>query len=429
MSDITTTTPPQNNKFNIGALLAYLLPVAIGCFILACGWGAFKLGELFKLDFVYAAFIAVGSVVLTLAHAGSIVKSDSNSQRLLHGLGLLIWLVLLLFFGAVYFGATSAGVAVGMSEEVITATLAKSFLPAEVLDAGRAFYAYAPAIGLTTALVTAVVSFAMSHPIKDLIHKTLGESFAPMALNLVTGLIVTTSALHVLQYGLQFAGVGGFEALAACIVAELTFIASEQMALKEIKARSKSDSFDVFDLIAWAILAIVALGYMILINRVYGQMAELIAAGKTLALAHEATNEGLYGQAKALYSVSAPIFGGLLVMLKVITTFVNVRSGQKITLPTPPQYNIRKPATAFAKTTTGQPELAAPTVTDNSGTDNKTVTVKKPNMRTLRAVPRGTDNKTCAECGGTFNSSRADAKYCSGSCRKKAARRRDGTDK
>lgn len=337
----------NENSHTVNRVMAFFLPVAAFLFVLACGYATYSLGLLFGMDATFCGFVAVASVAATIGHAGQVLSSTSNSGRMLNGIGLLVWLVMLLFFGACYFGAVNAGVKAGMDPEEINKLLSKSFLPADVLESGRVFLAYAPAIGLTTSLVTSVVSYAMSHPLNDGLHKTMGAAFAPMAKNLVLGLVVVASGLHVFSYGINYAGVGPFEALTACVVAELAFIAGEQMAVREIKNRAAKGTFDKADLIAWSALSLLALIYMLLINGVYGEMSKLIVGGMTLEQAHAATNGGLFGLAKSLYNVSAPIFGGLLMLLSVVTTFVNVQGGRpKAEAETDPGISIRPPNTA-----------------------------------------------------------------------------------
>lgn len=438
-----------------------LLPVALGAFVCAAWWATFSLGQMFKLEPLFSLVVAVGAVGALLGHAGRVVSGTSNIQRLLHGLGMLVWLALILFFSVLYFGMMSAGVTPGMDEAQITEKLTTSFLPAEILDNGRMMFGYAVAIGLLTSLVTSVVSYVMSNPLMDKIHKTLGEGFAPMALNLVTGLVVLTSALHVLQYGTQFAGVGVVESLVACAVAELTFVAAEQMCLRELKARATTEKLDAFDLVAWGALALVALAYMMAINQVYGTMAEIVAAHPTdglggadqaaaisagLKAAHTATAGGLLGFAKSLYPISAPLFGGLLIVLKVATTAVNV--------------NVARRANGLDKDN-GQPERKtrgrlrfgkdgppggknksdknddpagddephpddAPPVDPPATDDTKPLQQNgrpKRNMKDLRSRPRAGFACKCAECGNGFTARRVDARFCSDKCRKAASRR------
>lgn len=355
----------------INKAMAFFLPVAAFLFVLACGYATYSLGMLFGMDSTFCGFVAVASVAATIGHAGQVLSSESNSSRMLNGIGLLVWLVMLLFFGACYFGAVSAGVKPGMDAAEINDMLAKSFLPADVLESGRVFLAYAPAIGLTTSLVTSVVSYAMSHPLSDSLHKTMGAAFAPMAKNVVLGLVVVASGLHVFSYGINYAGVGPFEAVAACVVAELAFIAGEQMALREIKARATKGTFDKADLIAWSALSMLALAYMLLINGVYGEMSKLISAGADLTAAHAQTDYGLFGLAKSLYNVSAPIFGGLLMLLSVVTTFVNVQGGRPKDETSAQPINIFKRGTPAPQLNSEGPEMPQLTGADADYVDGR----------------------------------------------------------
>lgn len=432
-----------------------LLPVALGAFVCAAWWATFSLGQMFRLDWLFSLVVAVGAVGALLGHAGRVVSGTSNIQRLLHGLGMLVWLALILFFSVLYFGMMSAGVTPGMDETAITDKLTTSFLPAEILDNGRMMFGYAVAIGLLTSLVTSVVSYVMSNPLMDKIHKTLGEGFAPMALNLVTGLVVLTSALHVLQYGTQFAGVGVVESLVACAVAELTFVAAEQMCLRELKARATTEKLDAFDLVAWGGLALVALAYMMAINQVYGVMAEIVAAHPTeglpaeqmaaahaagMSAAHLATSGGLLGFAKSLYPISAPLFGGLLIVLKVATTVVNVKVARRangLDEPQPePQPKAGRRRVRFGKDAPGnKPDTNDDDAGDDEphpGDGDTAADPTKPlqqngrpkrNMKDLRSRPRAGFACKCAECGKGFTARRADARFCSDKCRKAASRR------
>ena len=367
-------------------LMAMALPIGGAGLIVAVVIGVFNLGLIFNMGYLYSALVSGGCVLLLVGHAGGIVKADTNSKRLLHGLSVIVWLFLFLSFGVLYMAMRSAGVDVGMTDTQITDKLANSTLSAEVMDVGRTMYSYSTAIGLATSVISLVVSFAMSHPLLDKVHKTLGESFAPMANNLILGLIVITSAQHVLQYGQHFGGLGMFESLTACAVAELTFIVGEQFALREIKGRFKSGSYDRFDLIAWGLLTLFALAYMVLINALYGQMATLTAGGMELAAAHSATNGGLYGWAKSFYSVSAPVFGGLIVALKLATTYINARAEST---PTPPQPKGSGPRVRMAKDTpTGDDTSKGDTFKDKQGTKGQT--------------PNTTTQRTCQQCGATF---------------------------
>ena len=424
MSDQTqdTTTPGEAPKAMTGAalrkllpawagLMSYALPIAGVCLLIAAVIGVYNLGLIFRMGIFYSGLVAFGAVGMLIGHAGFVAKAESNAQRMLHGLGVIVWLFLFLSFGVLYVAMNTAGVIIGMADDQITEKLTTSTLSVEVMDIGRTMYSYAIAIGLATFFVTSVVSYAMSHPLLDKVHKTLGESFAPMANNLIMGLIVITSAQHVLAYGMHFGGVSMFEAFTACAVAELTFIVSEQYALKEIKNRFKSGSYDKFDLIAWGALALAALAYMLLINGLYGQMATLIASGKDLATAHLATDGGLFGTAKKFYTVSAPVFGGLIVALKLATTYINARAGAAVET-TPPQPT-QRPGQAYAKD--------APTETHNA----KVKDDDKANMKDLRAKRNSASGKpvTCAECGNEFVT-RNGGRYRCDACRTKAYRRR-----
>lgn len=446
------STPMKPNAFmRLISQAGNLMPIALIAFVLAALYGIFALGVVFKLGIPYSAFVAVGSVALVLGHAGSIQNSTANVQRLLHGLGLLVWIVLILFFVVLYFGVASVGVTAETPEADISAKLAGSFLSSELLDTGRTAYSYAVAVGLVTALTATVVSYAMAHPLADKLHTTLGASFAPMAINIVTGLIVVTSALHLLNYGMEFAGVGMFEAIAACVVAELTFVAAEQSCLKEMKAREKDEVFDKFDLGAWALLAVLSMTYMVLVNKVYGVMAETAAlypddhvAG--LAAAQAATSTGLLAFARGLYPISAPVFGGALIALKIITTLVSVNGHRKeagLDDQAAPGWSVRNPRQRLAKDTppvgalksgrkrseTGTEydataEFEVPADETSADDDREALQQKGPDMSDLRRRARTAANRTCAECGTGFNSERADAKYCSDACRKKSSRRR-----
>ena len=404
-------------------LMSYAFPLAGVAFMAAAVIGVYTLGLMFKMGAMWSGFVAFGATGLLIGHAGSLAKGESNAQRLLHGLGVVIWLFLFLAFGVLYMGLNLAGVTAGMSDDKITELLAKSSLPGEVLDVGKTMYSYAVAIGLTTFFVTSVVSYAMSHPLIDKVHKTLGESFAPMANNLILGLIVITSAQHVLAYGLNFGGVGMFEALTACAVAELAFVMSEQYALKEIKARFKSGSYDMFDLFGWGALALAALGYMLLINGVYGDMAAKVASGMTLAAAHAATDGGLFGMAKKFYTVSAPVFGGLIVALKLATTYINARAGAKVETD-PPHPNPRATGAngrkAYAKTEPTGPKANGDTGDTENGDNTPGVDMK--DLRDKRNSASG-KTVTCAECGNEFVT-RNGGRYCCDACRTKAYRRR-----
>lgn len=433
-----------------------LLPIGLAAFVAAAWWATFSLGLMFRLDWLFSLVVAVGAVALLLGHAGRVVSGTSNIQRLLHGLGMLVWLALILFFSVLYFGMMSAGVTPGMDEAAITEKLTTSFLPAEILDNGRMMFGYAVAIGLLTSLITSVVSYVMSNPLTDKIHKTLGEGFAPMALNLVTGLVVLTSALHVLQYGTQFAGVGVVESLVACAVAELTFVAAEQMCLRELKARATAKTLDAFDLVAWGLLALVALAYMMAINQVYGTMAEIVAAHPTdglsaeqaaaaiaagMTAAHTATSVGLLGFAKSLYPISAPLFGGLLIVLKVATAAVNVNTARRAagldtdqakpkTAPRPrirfgkdgPPGGPNKSDKKDGDTPSDEPHPAGDTAADPEKPLQQNGRAGD-RFKRLRSRPRAAFPCKCAECGTSFTAQRAGARFCTDKCRKAASRR------
>jgi len=443
-------TPKPNAFMRLVGMAGNLMPIGLIAFVLAALYGIFALGVVFKLGIPYSAFVAVGSIALVLGHAGSIQNSTANVQRLLHGLGLLVWVVLILFFVVLYFGVASVGITADTAEADISRLLADSFLSSELLDTGRTAYSYAVAVGLVTALTATVVSYAMSHPLTDKLHATLGASFAPMAINIVTGLIVVTSALHLLNYGMEFAGVGMFEAIAACVVAELTFVAAEQSCLKEMKAREQDKVFDKFDLGAWALLAVAAMAYMILINKTYGTMAEVMTLYPTdhaagLKAAHAATNTGLLAFGKGLYSVSAPVFGGLLIALKIITTLVSVngrRAEAGLDQPGPTHQIINPRRLALNKNTPPVPVLKSGRKRSETGqdydataefevpdddTDNDERTTPEtkatPNMDDLRNRTRTPLNKKCTECGESYESTRADSVFCSDKCRMRNKRR------
>lgn len=423
--DPNTTTGEPPKALNASALsklipawadaMAMALPIGGAGLIIAVVIGVFNLGLIFNMGWLYSALVSGGCVLLLVGHAGSIVKADTNSKRLLHGLSVIVWLFLFLSFGVLYMAMRSAGVDVGMTDEIITEKLAKSTLSAEVMDVGRTMYSYATAIGMATSVISFVVSFAMSHPLADKVHKTLGESFAPMANNIILGLVVITSAQHVLQYGQHFGGLGMFESLTACVVAELTFIVGEQFALREIKARFKSGSYDRFDLIAWGLLTLFALAYMMLINALYGHMATLTAGGMELAEAHAKTNGGLYGWAKSFYSVSAPVFGGLIVALKLATTYINAKAGgPDKTAPPQPKGGAsgNGPRMKMAKD-------------DPTGTGQTNPDPFKDKQGQPGRAPQTTTERTCQHCGATFQGSTV-ARYCSTACKSKAKRARAG---
>jgi hypothetical protein len=262
---------------------------------------------------------------------------------------------------------------------------------------------------------------------------------------------VLTSALHLFNFGMEFAGVGMLESIASCVVVELTFIASEQFCLREMKSREQDKVFDKFDLGAWALLAVIAMAYMVLVNKVYGTMAEAMTlyptdAAAGLKAAHAATNTGLLAFGKGLYAVSAPVFGGLLIALKIVTTLVSVNSRRaeagldqgddrhRIINPrrmalnknTPP---VPKLKSGRKRSETGEDydataEITIPEDGDGADDDREALQQNETDMHDLRKKPRTADKRQCVECGKGFASERADAKYCTEACRKRASRRR-----
>lgn len=329
-------------------LLSMLVFLAVGGFIAAAFLAIQGLGFLFKFDARYSTIVGAGCIAAILGHGGYVVRAESNAARMLHGISMLTWLLLAVFFSATYAAMSLVGITAETAASAMPGMLGNAFLPLEVIDTGRTLYSMVFAIGLITTMVSLIAANVMGNPLADVAHGSIGTALAHGGETVIVGLFVATSALHMLNYGLEFARVGLFAALMAMVLAELTFVVSEKRVIAEITKRGANQGYDAFDLWAWGILAAFSLVYMVLVNYLYGRLA--VNGGEA--------DGWIFQFAKDFYGVSGPVFGGLLALLSVVTAAVNVNRGGVVTVSRPAQAQIGGGSPAALRMAKDEPAAA-----------------------------------------------------------------------
>jgi hypothetical protein len=240
-----------------------------------------RIGEIEITPTLYNGVAALAVAAGIVAHALLLMGAQHSSGRVLNAIGLIIWIAVSLFLGAVFITLTNEARGKPLDAALIADLTNKGDNMAALVDGGRVVLAATVPLAVISMIALTSIGSVMQRGA----DRGAGKHFAGIVEVVALGFIVVASGLHVFTFGL-YVGFDVFTSLAGCVVAELCFVLA--------KARRRMPA------------VVVSVVYLFLINAAAG-----IAASGGL----EAVRASWLSFAPELYSASPVLFGLVIVWM------------------------------------------------------------------------------------------------------------------
>ena len=272
-----------------------LIKLGIGLFLFALWTALYELGMRYNQGAFLSMIVATGMVVVLIAH-GIMACQPTPQMRLAHGSAFALHMVIAIALSAFYVLSKAPE----LERQVVN-------LIGEFVTLGRTFYSALFGIAIAISLSAHIVSMASRNPVSG-----SQQAIASLATNIAIVLAIITSSIHLYQFGAEIAKLDLLSRLSATIMADISFIAIKSNIQHQVERRQKSNRYDYFDLIVWAVFGIVVSVYLILINSfVVRYTAGINDSGALLSLV------------VSLYGMSPTVLLAGLAALTVLTKVVD----------------------------------------------------------------------------------------------------------